>query len=421
MPATHQPEDIEIHTYQVGFGDCFLLVFKYASCDRHVLIDFGSMKKPKGAGRNHMVKIAKQIKRDCKGSLDIVVATHRHKDHISGFATNKRGTGPGDIIASCKPKIVLQPWTENPNAETDAKTAEKEAVRAFTNSLNSMHSVASSAIDTAKLLRRTTNRVTTDQLNFIGQDNITNESAVVNLMTMGKNYYVNHGDKIPIANILPGVKLHILGPPSLKQSNTIRKQRHRDAEEFWHLQAASSQGIGSSNRDILFPGYETKKAPIQTRWFRNRMRNLQAEMMLSIVRILDGQMNNTSLILLFETENKSLLFPGDAQLENWQYALSRNENTDLLSQVDVYKVGHHGSLNATPKSLWKLFEKKSIKASPTRLKSLLSTLEGFHGHKESGTEVPRNKLVSSLKRNTDFATTQAYTTSELSRVVHLKA
>ena len=39
------------------------------------------------------------------------------------------------------------------------------------------------------------------------------------------------------------------------------------------------------------------------------------------MRTLDDQMNNTSLILLFEVFGKKLLFPGDAQIENWSYAL----------------------------------------------------------------------------------------------------
>src|SRR3984885_8383923 len=56
-----------------------------------------------------------------------------------------------------------------------------------------------------------------------------------------------------------------------------------------------------------------------------------------------------------------LLFPGDAQIENWQFALQQNKYRSLLSSVNLYKVGHHGSRNATPKSLWKLFKNKSEK------------------------------------------------------------
>ena len=46
--------------------------------------------------------------------------------------------------------------------------------------------------------------------------------------------------------------------------------------------------------------------------------------------------------------------------------------TELLRDVNLYKVGHHGSLNATPKSLWNLFEKKSRRETNTRLVTLMS-------------------------------------------------
>ena len=46
--------------------------------------------------------------------------------------------------------------------------------------------------------------------------------------------------------------------------------------------------------------------------------------LLRIVRILDDVLNNTSVILLFDvpgTKPLRLLFPGDAQIENWEYAI----------------------------------------------------------------------------------------------------
>jgi hypothetical protein len=125
-------------------------------------------------------------------------------------------------------------------------------------------------------------------------------------------------------------------------------------------------------------------------------------------------MNNTSVILLFEVGKKKLLFPGDAQLENWQFALSQDKFTSLLSSVNVYKVGHHGSLNATPKSLWKLFKNKSEKKkAASRLKSLMSTMEGKHGHTTSRTEVPRRTLVNALNRESDLFTTQKVKPADL--------
>jgi hypothetical protein len=74
--------------------------------------------------------------------------------------------------------------------------------------------------------------------------------------------------------------------------------------------------------------------------------------------------------------------------------------------VNLYKVGHHGSLNATPKSLWKLFKNKSEERTANRLLSLMSTMEGKHGSVYSETEVPRIKLVRELQHESDLFTTQ---------------
>src|SRR5918912_4186397 len=108
--TTLKPSKLRIRAYQVGFGDCFLLTFFYpqakklADKERHVLIDFGSTAMPKGTSSSEqMMKVAKDIEEQCNKKskkLHVVVANHRHKDHISGFSTTKDGKGTGDIIAS---------------------------------------------------------------------------------------------------------------------------------------------------------------------------------------------------------------------------------------------------------------------------------------------------------------------------------
>jgi hypothetical protein len=121
---------------------------------------------------------------------------------------------------------------------------------------------------------------------------------------------------------------------------------------------------------------------------------------------MDDALNNTSVILLIEAGRKKLLFPGDAQWENWEFALDKDAKR--LQGVDVYKVGHHGSLNATPKTLWEGFTKRSTdRDDPKRLCSVMSTRsDSKHGHRENGTEVPRDKLISELKKFSRLRSTQ---------------
>src|SRR5262249_31017526 len=123
--AVQRPTRLTLRTYQVGFGDCFLLSFRYPPKngrpqDRHVLIDFGSTGQPAGTSDKLLLNVAKNVAEVCGGKLQAGVAPHRHRDHISGFATNAAGTASGDIIASLKPDLVVQPWTEDPKAKPNA-------------------------------------------------------------------------------------------------------------------------------------------------------------------------------------------------------------------------------------------------------------------------------------------------------------
>jgi hypothetical protein len=207
---------------------------------------------------------------------------------------------------------------------------------------------------------------------------------------------------------LPGVKTTVLGPPTLEQSDKISSMRSKDADEFWHFQAVAGRFVIKENSRLFLDAdtYQASRTPPYTRWFTNRMKSIRGEQLLSIMRALDKAMNNTSIILLFEVGGRKLLFPGDAQIENWSYALSKAAVLKKLASVNLYKVGHHGSLNATPKSLWKLFKHRSTKVVPSRLQTVVSTMSGKHGKTANNTEVPRRPLVEALQKESDYFTTQ---------------
>ncbi len=70
---------------------------------------------------------------------------------------------------------------------------------------------------------------------------------------------------------------------------------------------------------------------------------------------INDEVNNTSLVLLFELPgtSKTLLFTGDAQRGSWiswaDLTFDGQSARDLLGRCVFYKVGHHGSHNATLK------------------------------------------------------------------------
>lgn len=419
--AGNSPTTLTIRTYDVGFGDCFLLSFHYAKRDRHVLIDFGSTRlpAPKTVKGNYMNKVAEAIKADCGGKLDAVVSTHRHQDHISGFA-RQNGSGPGEIIRSLKPAVVVQPWTEDPQAPTNSTGPE---ARGFTRMLLQMHGVAEQVVRASKGLAGQRFEAMRAQLGAIGMDNIANPDAVKNLQTMAPNTFVYHGSDSGLRSVLPGVKITVLGPPTVKQSDTIKKMRSTDADEFWHLNAgfwqrlAATKEAHGSEGPKLFPRHPTGPLPRSAGWFKYSVMKEQADSLLSIVRMLDKAMNNTSVILLFEVGNTKILFPGDAQYENWMYALSKDAIKAQLKDVRVYKVGHHASLNATPKTLWNGFARKGAASKNGRLQTLLSTKAGVHGSPDRNTEVPRAPLLRALRENSNLIDTQDFTPDELREVV----
>ncbi len=456
MPVAAVPSKLTIRAYNVGFGDCFLLTFHYPKYERRILIDYGSTAAPARAGADYMLAVAKHIREQCKEpdgapKLHAVVATHRHRDHISGFATDGKGTGK--IIAGLRPDIVVQPWTEDPNARKDAKTAttvfydggkpSRAALRSqFLASLDDMHQVAAAIEREAAAPNRGFGLKLRQELAFLGDDNkLANRSAINNLIAMGnkgKAAYVNCGSRSGLERVLPGVSIHVLGPPTLEQTATILKERSKDPAEFWHLQAFAqyrsfwrSQALASNGAPgaaaasaSLFPGAATfspEDMPPNLRWFVARSQKVRGSQLLELVRTLDKAMNNTSVILLFKVGKQALLFPGDAQIENWAFALNQKKYQKLLAGVTLYKVGHHGSLNATPKTLWDLFSHRHGAAdkAAVRLQSVVSTKKGKHGNSQKKTEVPRATLMAALERETDCRTTEKLKKSEICHTIEI--
>ena len=146
--------------------------------------------------------------------------------------------------------------------------------------------------------------------------------------------------------------------------------------------------------------------------------SMRAEELLSLVRIMDDVLNNTSLILLITIGNARLLFPGDAQLENWRYALNARRTASRSArpspQTTVYKVGHHGSLNATPRHmLWENFARRGKAGTPGRLITVMSTRANKHGSEDRSTEVPRRTLKDELPADRRLFNTQDCTPKEV--------
>ena len=222
----------------------------------------------RASGNADLKGIANEIRKACNGKLYAVVATHRHGDHISGFSDRGGKDSPGAIIASCKPEVVIQPWTEDPK-----KQAKNAAAQIHFASLQSMQAYAQSVVDRAPEWRGPGGKPT--RLEKLAGNNTMNADAMRNLAKMGRKppRFLAYGSPSGLedAKLLPGVKVRVLGPPTLEQQNLQKYGSHSDeyrvAGKYWSLQgraagerpgetisAFASLWKGDSNRDAVVCG-----------------------------------------------------------------------------------------------------------------------------------------------------------------------
>ncbi|MCY7360343.1 MAG: hypothetical protein LH609_23380 [Rudanella sp.] len=111
---------VTIRMYNVGLGDCFLLRFKAPAPnrDRFMLIDCGLI-LGSVAGEATLRAVAEDIFDTTGGRLDVVVATHEHQDHLSGFWYAQ------DIFKKIKIDKVCMAWTERPGDEMARRLKDK--------------------------------------------------------------------------------------------------------------------------------------------------------------------------------------------------------------------------------------------------------------------------------------------------------
>jgi beta-lactamase superfamily II metal-dependent hydrolase len=103
---------------------------------------------------------------------------------------------------------------------------------------------------------------------------------------------------------------------------------------------------------------------------------------------LDKAVNGTSLMLVVSVGKAQLLFPGDAQWGTWSAALEIPEWQALLKRTAFYKVGHHGSHNATPKAFVETI-------LPNDFAAMASTC-----HVDQWANIPKAELMSALGAKT---------------------
>jgi hypothetical protein len=92
-------------------GDCFLIRLEAGDTKSHILIDCGLLLGSPNA-EPRAKQIAKDIAETCSSSLDLLVVTHEHWDHISGFSQASEIFFDKEKL---RIKNLWMAWTEDPD------------------------------------------------------------------------------------------------------------------------------------------------------------------------------------------------------------------------------------------------------------------------------------------------------------------
>lgn len=344
--------EVRVRMYNVGFGDCFLLEFpRDEERPYRVLIDCGvhSAGHPRSGWK--IGEAVAAIIKDTGGahsSIDVVVATHRHQDHVSGF----KDPAWRDVVVG----EVWLPWTE----DSSDPEATRIRIRQSSLALNLDHAFADSSFDDRWELKEDR-----DSLRAMVANSLTNEGAMQTLHHgfSGKpsRRFLSTPETTTIhPTDCPGLTVHVLGPS--RDEATIRDLDPPSSQSYLRFGATPPPGVpaerspsavSESNRPfarsyVLDEGNYTGRKLGGA--LKRKAAGLMRETDLATAVSLDKAVNGTSLMFMFEFGSAYLLFPGDAQWGTWNAVMEQPSSRNLVAKTTFYKVGHHGSHNATPTS-----------------------------------------------------------------------
>lgn len=323
--------EVRVRAYSVGFGDAVVLTAQRAEQTFRMLIDCGVLVG--GNDHRHPIDaIVTDIMTQAGAPslaprFDVVVASHRHRDHISGFADPRwRAAEVGEI---------WMPWTEDPADQL------ANELRLGLDTMARSLSMTFAADETALAL---------------ALNSLTNEAAMTNLLhtipAARRRFVSVEGPPVQLPLPFDGMSVWHLGPT--RASETLRRKTAPKAERWLDVPAFGPQPpapapfdpthqVDRATYSALYPHLDSSDKSLE------RVAHPSADA-LEAAAWLDRAVNNTSLFFALEVDNLVLAFPGDAQWGAWDHVLSDEQSRRLLAAARVYKVSHHASHNGTPRS-----------------------------------------------------------------------
>ena len=335
------PSPVVVSMYNVGFGDCFLVRVPAPERELKILIDCGSIKGGEAGGTAAIVdQLIADVTEPDGPRVDVVAVTHRHRDHVSGFEH--------PAWKDVRVDEVWLPWVEDPTDPAARSILEK------------MAGFAAALESEARRIQATPFKPAEQELlehvamNTLG---LSNEKAMDTVHHGFKHPRTRprflHRSSTPLATkALPGVTAHVLAPS--KDTKVIREMNPPSEQSFLRV----ANGVDPVDEDDLLPfeadlglsavlGADPQGVG-RLDQITALLKQFAGESAIFGAVALESAVNNTSLMLVFEIGEAVLLFPGDAQWGSWDVNLKDPLRASLLDRTTFYKVGHHGSHNATP-------------------------------------------------------------------------
>ena len=393
--TTQRTTELTVRMYNVGFGDCFLLTFKTHKRPYTMLIDCGRLSGSSNEGPDFWTVVQQLIddlpKVDGHPYADIVVMTHRHRDHVHGFSRH-------DLWADVTAGEVWMPWTENPDDPT-ANGLRKQQDVAAKNALGALKAFGVRSGGAYELaLNSISNAAAMDTLRGLAKTPIQylpEKSA--STATVRDHSNTSAPDVLPA-----GVTVRILGPSH--DPKVIGRLNPPKGQAYLRLAVGDGDPESADAASVPAPwgGQWDRPSAELAQAFATNLDIEQAKFdkLLSDVRFgaqsdaenlafdVDNALNGTSLVLLIEVGQHSLLFPGDAQWGTWNVILNTPEWQKSLKRINFLKVGHHGSHNATPTS----FVEGGYLHDATAMVSVAKTSNTAAGWKA----IPKTELLTAL-------------------------
>lgn len=433
-------------------GDCFLIRLVQGGAASHILIDCGMLMGSEQAS-DRMQEIAEDIIKTTGGTdkkpgvLDLLVITHEHWDHISGFSQAR------DLLLNPKRlriENLWMAWTEKDGDPQAARLRQRfgkvgtalAALAGMVDPKSGFGMVGAGA--TVLAMQGFSGAMGAAAKSLLARDIMGDIKAAA-----VTREFLEPGEVLSTPSATsggPALRAYVFGPPrdegflfKDKPSAGPAQETYLDAADLGDQILRFAMGNAQPDekdqpfaapygkikaRDLarkladntlltqdeawLADHYCRSRSGSQSRRALFDRRKIDEDWLGAVGPLalkLDSDTNNTSLVLAFDLpDGTSMVFAGDAQVGNWLSWHNQIYKVDattsytaeqILNRTRFYKVGHHGSHNAT------LDEKGLAMMRRDDLVAIIPTDESV-GNKQgrSGWQMPNPRVRAALLART---------------------